>query len=79
MTKKRAFEPTTDDENAAYLQCGIGIYKQMKIFCIKHKLDEDFILNSLCVSLVCLIKNDVDKDQEKEFLQLIHRILSKNL
>ncbi len=79
MTEKRSFEPTSDQENAAYLNCGIEIYKQLRIFCIEQKQDNDFILNTLCAALICLIKNHIKPEDEKQFLQLIHRILSKNL
>jgi hypothetical protein len=41
--------------------------------------DFDNILNGLCASLICLIKVAVDKDNHRVIVEIIHKILTKNL
>lgn len=41
--------------------------------------DLDNILNGLCASLVCLARDAVQKENHKQFLHLIWKILNDNL
>jgi len=44
-----------------------------------NNINLDNIVNALCASLIILIKNNVDKSDYKEILQMIWRMLNENL
>jgi len=78
--KRKPFQNLPGNENPQFLEDGLRIYKE-----IRHKYsnntDEDLdnILNGLCVSIIILIKNNVSKENHKQFLQLVWNILNQNL
>jgi hypothetical protein len=78
--KGKDFQHLPPDKNPQFSEDGARIFYQMRS---KYPLDSiedlDNILNGICASLIYLIKSNVEKEDHKQFLQLIHRILTKNL
>jgi len=77
---RRAFGSIPKDEAEIARQEGIVIYKLLRQ---KYKdsstSDYDMILNTLCVSLICLIKTSCPPDNYPYMFQIIHKILQENL
>ena len=69
-----------NSDNPQFLLDGKEIYLYLREkYPESNIVDLDNILNALCVSLIILIKNNVDESDYKEILQLIWNILNKNL
>lgn len=59
---------------------GLEIYRMTAITCTYTELyEKDYILNSLCASLYFFICNNVKKDDHHEMIQIIYKILTKNV
>ncbi len=80
MKERHSFQHLPGNENPQFLEDGKRIYLEMKKKYPKKSVEDlDNILNGLCASLSCLMYNNVEKDNHKNFLQLIYNILSKNI
>jgi hypothetical protein len=80
MSDRKSFQHLPGDENPQFLEDGKRIYLEMRRKYPHQTIgDLDNILNGLCAALICLISDNVMKDDHKNFLQLVHRILSKNI
>lgn len=78
--KRMAFQHLPGKDNPHFLDDGKEIYKQLKKkYPNRTNEDLDNILNALCAALICLTFDNVDKENHKNFLQLIWTILNKNL
>lgn len=78
--ERKSFQHLPAEENPQFLEDGKRIYLEMrKKYPENTNKDLDNILNGLCASLTCMIHANVNKDNHKNFLQLIHKILSQNL
>jgi uncharacterized Zn-finger protein len=79
MTRK-AFQPLPDNENPQFIIDGTNLYHELKNkYPNNTNEDLDNILNGLCAALICLMYGHVEKDNRKQFLQLVYTILNKNL
>ena len=78
--KRKAFQNLPSEKNPQFLADGKRIYLEMRKKYPKNT-DEDLdnILNGLCASLFCLAYDAVQKENHKQFLQLIWKILNGNL
>lgn len=78
--KRKPFQNLPANENPHFTENGLKIYQELKKKYPKHN-DEDLdnILNSICASLIILVKNNVNTDNHKQFLQLIWKILNQNI
>lgn len=80
MNERKSFQDLPGNENPQFLEDGKRIYLEMRNkYPNNTNEDLDNILNGICVSLICLMRDAVNKDNHKYFLQLIHKILSKNI
>lgn len=80
MSERKAFQHLPGKENPQLLEDGKRIYLEMrKKYPNNTNEDLDNILNGLCASLICLMYDKVNKSNHKNFLQLIWKILNKNL
>ncbi len=81
MNKERTpFQDLPGKENPQFLIDGKRIYMELKEkYPNNTNEDLDNILNGLCAALICLVRGNVDKSNHKNFLQLIWKILNKNL
>lgn len=78
--KRKSFQELPGDDNPQFLEDGKLIYFALKKkYPKKTNIDLDNILNGLCASLICLIHDNVDKSDHKNFLQVIWKILNKNI
>lgn len=78
--KRKPFQHLDGKDNPQFLQDACEIYELLKKkYPDKSIIHLDNILNALCGSLVILTLNNVQKDNHKNFLQLIWNILNKNL
>jgi hypothetical protein len=81
--ERKSFQPSIQSDNEIYLHNGKEIFFALKdkfpIDGEKCQENCDIILNSLCASLICLLHSAVDKDNRKQIIQLIHKILSQNV
>ena len=80
MEERKTYQNLPVSENPHFIEDGKKIYlyliNKYPDQTVEHK---DNILNSLCFALLTMIKNDVLKEEEKSMLQLIYRILYKNI
>jgi hypothetical protein len=77
---RKAFQHLPGDENPQFTEDGKKIYLELrKKYPNNTDKDLDNILNGLCVALIYLVINNVEKSNHKNFLQLIWKILNKNL
>lgn len=80
MNERKAFQHLPSEENPQFLEDGKRIYKEMKEkYPNQTTEDLDNILNGICAALTCVMHMNVAKDDHRNFLQLIHKILSKNI
>lgn len=78
--EQKAFQHLPGEENPQFLEDGKHIYFELEAkYGSKDVVACDNILNGLCAALTCLIHLNVAKDNRPQMLQLIHRILSKNI
>lgn len=78
--ERTPFQHLSSEENPRFLEDGKRIYLEMKKkYPNATNEDRDNILNGLCAALTCLMFDNVDKSNHKNFLQLIWKILNKNL
>jgi len=78
--ERKPFQDLPGDENPQFLEDGKRIYLEMKKkYPNKTHEDLDNILNGLCASITCLMYDNVDKDNHRNFLQLVYKILNKNI
>jgi hypothetical protein len=79
-TERKAFQPLPGKENPQFLEDGKRIYQEMrKKYPNDTTEDLDNILNGLCASLTCLFVAHVGKDNRKNFIHLIYKILMDNV
>lgn len=77
---RKPFQHLPGNENPQFLEDGKNIYLELKKkYPENTNKDLDNILNGLCAALICLTFDNVEKDNHKNFLQLIWNILNKNL
>lgn len=80
MKERKAFQHLPSQENPQFLEDGKRIYSEMKSkYPNATNEDLDNILNGICAALTCLMFDNVDKSNHKIFLQLIWKILNKNV
>lgn len=81
MTEKRkAYQHLHAEENPHFLEDGKHIYLELKKkYPNKNNVDLDNILNGICAALTCLMDDNVEKSNHRYFLQLIYKILDKNI
>lgn len=80
MSDRETFQDLAGNENPQFLEDGKRIYLEMKKKYPKNTTEDlENILNGLIASLVCLVSDNVDKLSHKTFLELILKILNKNL
>jgi hypothetical protein len=81
MSKPRTpFEYLPGKENPQFLEDGKRIYNDMRRKYPNDTIEDlDNILNGLCAALTCLIGANVESDNRKVMIQLVHKILSQNL
>lgn len=80
MKERKAFQHLPGEENPQFFEDGKRIYLEMKKkYPNQTNEDLDNILNGLCAALTCLVYDNVDKSNHKNFLQLIWNILNKNI
>ena len=76
----KSFQDLPGEENPQFLEDGKRIYLELRKKYPKNTTEDmDNILNGLCASLICLMNANVDKSDHKNFLQLIYKILNKNI
>ncbi len=76
---RKSFQNLPHEENPQFLQDGKRIYFELrKKYPENNNVHLDNILNALCASITCLMKVNVQKDNYKQFLQLVYKILIKN-
>jgi hypothetical protein len=79
MTRK-SFEILPISENPQFLEDATQIYTLLRNkYPTLSVVDLDNILNALCFSLSLMMKLHVEKDNRESFIQLIYKILSKNI
>lgn len=78
--ERKSFQHLSGNQNPQFLEDGKRIYLELKKkYPKKTNKDLDNILNGLCASLTCLMYDNVDRSNHKNFLQLIWTILIKNV
>jgi hypothetical protein len=79
--QRKPFQHLPANENPQFLEDGKRIFLEMRNKYPKNTHEDlDNILNGLCASLTVFIKYAVpDKNNHKNFLQLIWNILNKNI
>ncbi len=79
MEKRKSFQKLPSEENPQFLEDGKQIYIDMrKKYPNNSDKDLDDILNGLCAALTCLMYDNVEKSNHKNFLQLVWKILNDN-
>lgn len=80
MTDRKLFQHLPAEENPHFFDDGLKIYNDLKQkypdLTVEHL---DNILNALCAALTILACKNMDKDNHKYFLQLVHKAISRNL
>lgn len=72
--------PITNEETEIAQGESLYIYGYLKKkYCNENMKDLDIILNSLCFSLLRLMNQNIDKNDHKYFIELIIKILKKNI
>lgn len=72
--------PITNQETEIAQGESLYIYGYLKKkFCNENTKDLDIVLNSLCFSLLRLMKANVSKEDRKYFIEIIIKILNKNI
>ncbi len=79
VKERRAFEDFTEEEKEKVIEEGKKVYMQLYNTFSEGERGKDLFLNTLIYMLVGFIDMMVAKDDQREFLQLIHKILMKNL
>ena len=78
--KRKPFQDLPGEQNPQFLEDGKQIYLYLRNkYPNNTDKDLDNILNGICASLLCLVHANVDKSNHKNFLQLIWKILNKNI
>ena len=76
---RKAFQHLPAKDNPQFLEDGKEIYFRLKSkYPKKTNEDLDNILNGMCAALACLMFAEVDKDNHKNFIQLVWYVLNKN-
>jgi hypothetical protein len=77
--KRKAFQYLSGKENPQFLEDGKRIYIEMRnkypLQTVEHL---DNVLNGICASLVCMMHANVEKDNHKNFIQIVWKILNDN-
>ena len=74
------FPETTQEENSIAFQEGFRIYGELrKRYPNNNVTDLDIILNSLCAALIRMCELNTHKKDQKNYVPLIHKILTNNL
>jgi len=80
MKERKSFQDLPGDENPQFLENGQKIYLQLREKYPNNTVEDlDNILNSLCTAMLFLVLNNVEHSDRKNFLQLIWKILNKNI
>jgi len=80
MTERKSFQHLPSEENPQFLNDGKQLYSLMKSKYPKRSIEDlDNILNGMCAAITCLMFDNVDKADHRNFLQLVWNILNKNL
>ncbi len=80
MNERKPFGKIPEDENKVCEVNGKIIFEYLKEnFPNENAKDYDCILNSLITSLIILTRSCVAKDNHRNFIQLIYKILTDNL
>lgn len=78
--KRRSFQDLPAHENPQFSEDGIEIYRKLREkYPSNSDEDLDDILNGICAALVVMVRNNVEKSNYFSILQLIYKILHKNL
>jgi uncharacterized Zn-finger protein len=78
--QRKAFQYLPGNENPQFLEDGKRIYLELRNKYPKNTNEDlDNILNGLCAAMTCLMYDNVDQSNHKNFLQLIWKILNQNL
>jgi hypothetical protein len=78
--ERKSFQELPSGENPQFLEDGRRIYYALREkYPNQTNEDLDNVLNALCAALVILTTNNVAEESRKNFLQLIYRILDKNI
>jgi hypothetical protein len=80
MSERKTFSDISPEDNAKCAKMANEIYASLS----KHFSEDDIngldnIMNSLCGCLVIMLRRNVARDNHKPMLQVIHRILTRNL
>lgn len=76
----KPFQPMSKEDNKECTVNGISLYEMLKeMYPNQNVKDLDMILNSLCIALIVHMKENVDQDNHKYFLQLIHKTINDNI
>ena len=80
MNDRRSFGELPEYANDAALTVGRDLFKALRErYPNRDDADYDQIMNTLCVSLICLIRSSCQRDNYPLLIQVVHKILSKNL
>jgi hypothetical protein len=78
--ERKPFQELPGSQNPQFMEDGRRIFNEMrKKYPKNNDEDLDNILNGLCASLLCLIRQHVDKGDHMQFLQLIYKILHNSI
>ena len=78
--ERKAFQDLPGEYNPQFASDGVEIYEMMKKKYGTNNVESlDNILNGICASLILLVKSNVEKEDYKYILQLIFKLLNKNL
>ncbi len=78
--QRKVFQDLPGNENPQFLEDAKEIYISLaKKYPPVNVKNLDNILNALCASITILAVNNVEKNNHKNFIQLIYKILNKNL
>lgn len=80
MSERKGFQPLSGKDNPHFLQDGKLVYAVLKERYPKETIEHlDNVLNGLCAALTCLMTTSVEKDNRRNFVQLVYKILSDNI
>lgn len=81
MTEERqSFQDLPGTANPQFLENGKKIYEELKAkYPERNIIALDNITNSLCAALACLMHVSVSPDDRPHFIQIIYKILNKNI
>lgn len=77
---RKSFEDLPAKENPHFAEDGLMLYKLMREKYPENDIAAiDNILNGICASLSILMNTHVGKDDRPYVIQLIHKVLTKNI